>query len=103
MAKPFLQKRTRKRETWVLARRVPITFIYCDPQWQGRFGESRSRPPLRAGSLDVSAARLRAGRGESQGLTSMQERVTLAGGTFDIESAPGRGTTIRARFPFETG
>jgi signal transduction histidine kinase len=47
------------------------------------------------------AARQRAGRGESQGLTSMQERVTLAGGAFEIESAPGRGTTIRARFPFE--
>ena len=51
--------------------------------------------------FDVTAARQRAGRGESQGLSSMQERITLAGGAFEIESAPGRGTTIRARFPVE--
>src|SRR5258708_40347774 len=97
MANPFLQKRTRKRETWVLARRVPITFIYCDPQWQGRFGESRSRPPLRAASLAVSDARLRAGRGERQGLTSTQGPATLAAVAFAIESAPGRGNTTPAR------
>jgi signal transduction histidine kinase len=32
------------------------------------------------------------------GLVSMQERVRLAGGTCTIESKPGAGTTVRARF-----
>jgi signal transduction histidine kinase len=32
------------------------------------------------------------------GLVGMGERAELAGGTLDIESAPGAGTTVRARF-----
>ncbi|HEY6158165.1 MAG TPA: PAS domain-containing protein [Gemmatimonadales bacterium] len=49
--------------------------------------------------FDVPAARLRAAHGGSQGLLSMQERVALAGGDLEIDSAPGRGTTVRARLP----
>lgn len=49
--------------------------------------------------FDVPAARRRAVQGMSQGLTSMQERVALAGGTLEMESTPGAGTTIRARVP----
>jgi two-component system CheB/CheR fusion protein len=37
------------------------------------------------------------------GLLGMQERVTLAGGTIEIESTPGAGTTIFARIPLESG
>jgi signal transduction histidine kinase len=33
------------------------------------------------------------------GLAGMGERAELAGGRLDIESAPGAGTTVRARFP----
>jgi signal transduction histidine kinase len=33
------------------------------------------------------------------GLHGMQERVALLGGSFEIESTPGRGTTVRARVP----
>jgi signal transduction histidine kinase len=33
------------------------------------------------------------------GLVGMSERAELAGGSLDIESAPGAGTTLRARFP----
>lgn len=33
------------------------------------------------------------------GLVGMRERVTLLGGSLDIESAPDSGTTIRARLP----
>jgi len=33
------------------------------------------------------------------GLVGMAERAELAGGRLDIESAPGEGTTLRARFP----
>jgi signal transduction histidine kinase len=36
------------------------------------------------------------------GLTFMRERVKLLGGIFEIDSAPGRGTCIRARLPLST-
>jgi signal transduction histidine kinase len=36
------------------------------------------------------------------GLVGMRERVTLAGGRLDIESAPGEGTTVIARVPLAT-
>lgn len=49
--------------------------------------------------FDVLAARRRAAHGGSQGLLSMQERVALAGGDLEIDSAPGRGTSIRVRLP----
>lgn len=45
--------------------------------------------------FDVAAARYR----PSLGLLSMEERVTLAGGWLFIESSPGGGTLVRARFP----
>ena len=53
--------------------------------------------------FDVPAARRRAAHGGSQGLLSMQERVALAGGDLEIDSAPGRGTTVRARLPLTAG
>jgi signal transduction histidine kinase/PAS domain-containing protein len=53
--------------------------------------------------FDVPAARRRAAQGGSQGLLSMQERVALAGGELEIDSAPGRGTTVRARLPLAAG
>jgi two-component system sensor histidine kinase UhpB len=49
--------------------------------------------------FDVAAARRRATQGASQGLLSMQERVALVEGTLEIDSAPGTGTTVRARIP----
>lgn len=33
------------------------------------------------------------------GLTMMRERAAVGGGTYDIESAPGEGTTVKVRFP----
>ena len=53
--------------------------------------------------FDVSAARKRAEHGGSQGLLSMQERVELAGGDLEIDSAAGRGTTVRVRLPLTAG
>ena len=38
-------------------------------------------------------------RGRSLGLASMRERARLVNGTLDIESAPGRGTTVVAWVP----
>jgi signal transduction histidine kinase len=34
------------------------------------------------------------------GLLGMRERVEMVGGHFSVESAPGKGTTIRAQVPF---
>ena len=43
------------------------------------------------------------GKGRKRlGLVGMQERVRLANGTLVIESAPGKGTTIRAEIPLKT-
>jgi signal transduction histidine kinase len=36
------------------------------------------------------------------GLIGMRERVEMVGGTFMIESAPGRGTTVCAKIPFRS-
>jgi signal transduction histidine kinase len=49
--------------------------------------------------FDVGAARRATAAGKSHGLLNMQERVELAGGELEIDSAPGRGTAIRATFP----
>jgi signal transduction histidine kinase len=43
------------------------------------------------------------GKGMRLGLASMRERVRLVNGTLDIESAPGRGTTVVAWVPAEQG
>jgi signal transduction histidine kinase len=46
--------------------------------------------------FDPSARGLRSRR---LGLTSMHERAASLGGALVIGSAPGRGTTVRLRFP----
>ena len=40
---------------------------------------------------------------QNLGLAGMQERSALLGGTFEIESEPGRGTTLYVRLPLEKG
>ena len=49
--------------------------------------------------FDVATACGHALQGHSLGLVSMQERVVLVGGTLQIESVGGAGTTVRARMP----
>ena len=49
--------------------------------------------------FDPAAAARRAARGESAGLSGMEERAQLAGGRLEIHTAPGRGTEVRAVFP----
>jgi signal transduction histidine kinase len=34
------------------------------------------------------------------GLLGMRERVEMVGGTFTIESIPGKGTTVHTELPF---
>ena len=43
---------------------------------------------------------LRAHGGKRLGLLGMRERLEMVGGHFDIESAPGKGTTVMAQVPF---
>ena len=50
---------------------------------------------VRDDGVGFSVERLRPGLG----LVGMGERADFAGGRLDIESAPGDGTTLRARFP----
>jgi signal transduction histidine kinase len=49
--------------------------------------------------FDVAAARRQALAGRSLGLLGLSERAELAGGRTAVESAPGRGTTVRAWLP----
>jgi PAS domain S-box-containing protein len=48
--------------------------------------------------FDTAVATDHAVGGASMGLLGMQERVALIGGQFEIRSAPGTGTEVRARF-----
>jgi signal transduction histidine kinase len=43
-----------------------------------------------------------AGPGQHLGLVSMRERAAFAGGSLEIDSAPGRGTTVCLRIPLAT-
>lgn len=66
-----------------------------------RLGESVLHVCVRddGSGFDVRSTQRRAVKGESFGLLSMQERAVLVGGAVEIESSPGKGTSIRARFP----
>jgi signal transduction histidine kinase len=51
---------------------------------------------VRDDGVGFNVERLRTGLG----LVGMGERADFVGGRLDVESAPGAGTTVRARFPF---
>jgi PAS domain S-box-containing protein len=51
--------------------------------------------------FDAAAARQRAMQGTSMGLLGMEERVSLAGGTFEVRSVVGSGSVVRARFQLD--
>jgi signal transduction histidine kinase len=53
--------------------------------------------------FDADAMLRASGAGGGLGLLGMRERVTLAGGTLDIESRLGSGTTLFVRLPLEAG
>ncbi len=50
--------------------------------------------------FDLAAMRERAVAGGSLGVLGMQERATLLGGQLDIDSSPGRGSTLQLRCPW---
>ncbi len=49
-------------------------------------------------SFDVERA-LHANGGKRLGLLGMRERLEMVGGSFDVESAPGQGSTVIAQIP----
>ncbi|MFZ2655502.1 MAG: sensor histidine kinase [Victivallales bacterium] len=53
-------------------------------------------------SFDVDRV-LKAIRFRRLGILGMRERVEMVGGTFLIESAPGKGTTVRVQIPLSNG
>ena len=50
-------------------------------------------------SFNVERA-LHANGGKRLGLLGMRERLEMIGGSFAVESAPGKGTTVQAQIPF---
>jgi PAS domain S-box-containing protein len=50
--------------------------------------------------FDVTAVRTDRPPESGMGMVSMRERTKLLGGTFQIKSTPGLGTTVRAEIPF---
>ena len=46
---------------------------------------------------------LNARKNKRLGLLGMRERVEMVGGSFRVESAPGKGTNIQVRIPFTNG
>ncbi|HVF46071.1 MAG TPA: PAS domain S-box protein [Pyrinomonadaceae bacterium] len=53
--------------------------------------------------FDQTSSTKRADAGKGLGLLGMSERTHLVGGEIEIESAPGKGTTIYARVPYYSG
>lgn len=51
--------------------------------------------------FDLTAALDRAAKGRHLGLLGMRERVEALGGSFEIETGPGRGTVVHATIPLE--
>jgi signal transduction histidine kinase len=49
--------------------------------------------------FDVSNGSANGESGRGMGLLSMKERATLIGAQFELESVPGKGTTVYIRFP----
>jgi signal transduction histidine kinase len=46
---------------------------------------------------------MRSKRNTRLGLIGMRERLEMVGGSFSVESAPGKGTTVRAQIPLANG
>ena len=51
--------------------------------------------------FDIAEQQDRISQHRSLGIAGMRERLSLIGGTLDIESSPGNGTTLFARIPLE--
>jgi signal transduction histidine kinase len=75
-----------RRVSVLLARRADHVSLIVEDDGRGFDADAASNPPAARGRL---------------GLLGMKERVTLAGGTIEIESTPGAGATVFARVPLK--
>jgi signal transduction histidine kinase len=66
--------------------------------WQ-ETGKVTARIVDNGGGFEVEETLVRAARGGRVGLAGMSERVRLLGGVFDVQSTPGRGTTVSLALP----
>lgn len=57
----------------------------------------------RGKGFDREAARHRRGESEAFGLFSIQQRLEMFGGAFDVDSGPGQGTRVTLRAPVKPG
>ena len=62
-------------------------------------GKKGARPVLPGAPALHETPQLEAGPGERLGLSSMRERVGLLGGSLEIWSKPGNGTSVTAEIP----
>jgi signal transduction histidine kinase/ligand-binding sensor domain-containing protein len=67
------------------------------------FGEAEGAYLLEVGDDGAGMEPGRATRQDSFGIIGMKERCASFGGSLEISSAPGKGTTIRARIPKPAG
>ena len=77
------------------ARQVEVDFPADYPAEELRGKPAVFEVTVKDDGVGFDVERLRTGLG----LLGMRERADFAGGRLDIESAPGGGTTLRARFP----
>lgn len=92
------------------------TILFANPSLEQIFGYERTEivgnnltslmpehlRQLHLTSLGIGFDVMMAQKGASLGLLGMRERVTLMGGEFDYNSAPGRGTEVHASFPLRS-
>ena len=72
------------------AHRVVVTVSYLDDA-------------VRLDVLDDGVGFAGPGNGDGYGLVSMRQRISRIGGTLDIETTPGGGTTVTASIPVPAG
>ena len=69
-----------------LTRDKPTVFVQIEDNGQG---------------FDVAEVLARVGQPNGMGLLGMRERITLLGGSFEIEAQPGQGTHLTFSIPWE--
>lgn len=79
-----------RKEVW---KGTPYGSVYVTDDGCGMDEETRAR------AFDAFFTTKAAGKGTGLGLTAVRGVVEQAGGTVDLVSAPGRGTTVVLRFP----
>ena len=84
-----------------VARHAGATLVEVDVRAQDGRLELTVRDD--GGGFDVTGIWRGAAAHGCIGLDGMEERVRLLGGQFTIESHPGHGTTVQARFPLSEG